>query len=109
MPFNFDPSRRLQGEVGSVFWAEPVPGVLFRSVAKRVAGGLKGLHKAVFLDCACLPLKNCDDLFRTHGVQWVREDKAVVLTKSRSLAAEDHDLITELVVQRENGKCLDYS
>ncbi|XP_035715748.1 phenolphthiocerol synthesis polyketide synthase type I Pks15/1 [Folsomia candida] len=103
MPFNFDPSRRLQGEVGSVFWAEPVPGVLFRSVAKRVAGGLKGLHKAVFLDCACLPLKNCDDLFRTHGVQWVREDKAVVLTKSRSLAAEDHDLITELVVQRENG------
>ncbi|XP_021946582.1 phenolphthiocerol synthesis polyketide synthase type I Pks15/1-like [Folsomia candida] len=98
-----DLGRRLQGEVGSVFWAEPVPGVLFRSVAKRVAGGLKGLHKAVFLDCACLPLKNCDDLFRTHGVQWVREDKAVVLTKSRSLAAEDHDLITELVVQRENG------
>lgn len=44
----------------------------FRSLAKLKVYELLagGGQQHVFLDCNCLPVKNCDDLFRLNGVQW---------------------------------------
>jgi hypothetical protein len=60
-------------------------------------------HKSVFLDCSCLPLKNCDELFRSSGVQWVEDGNvAAIIVKSQSLPRENRQRITELIVQKEN-------
>ncbi len=80
----------------------------FRSIAKLVADRLPSTHKAVFLDHNVLPVKNCDELFRTDGVQMVEGKDGSpswngIMVKSRSIGKDDQDLITKYVVEKENG------
>lgn len=79
----------------------------FRSMAKLKAQAMPGLGKTVFLDNNVLPLKNCDDFFHRHGVQWVEpkgeERFSAVMVKPRALAAEEHAKVTELVIGKEKS------
>lgn len=109
-------SFSLQNEVDKVYVLRSTENLKFRSLAKlkmyELIGG-RGQRRHVFLDCNCLPVKNCDDLFRLSGVQWcglngTGEEFAGILVNSTSMRGVDMEKITRKVVERENlqGKSL---
>lgn len=88
-----------------MWWVGPEEGkgLHFRSFAKAIAARLPALHKTVFLDCGVLPIKNCDELFRLTGTQFVESGHfAAIMVKSRSIGKDEQDLITNLVIAKEN-------
>ncbi|XP_035707663.1 mycocerosic acid synthase-like polyketide synthase [Folsomia candida] len=103
-------SFSLQNEVDKVYVLRSTENLKFRSLAKlkmyELIGG-RGQRRHVFLDCNCLPVKNCDDLFRLSGVQWcglngTGEEFAGILVNSTSMRGVDMEKITRKVVEREN-------
>lgn len=63
-------SYYLQREVDKVCDLKSVKNLQFRTLAKIQLHNLLAGQQFVFLDCNCLPVKNCDELFRLNGVQW---------------------------------------
>lgn len=95
-----------------VYFSKPVENLSFRSLAKLKLQQLMAgerQQRFVLLDCNCLPIKNCDDLFRLNGVQWSElgetgEEFAAIVANSTLMRDGDLDTVMRLVVGRETLK-----
>ncbi|OXA61404.1 Glycogenin-1 [Folsomia candida] len=109
---SLDMGRRLQSEFQICHRIDPLLLQLngipyqFRSTAKIYAQQLPQLDHSVFIDCNCLALKNCDELFRQNGVQWVKQtgsEYAAIVVQSSTVTKENKKTNIEKIVSRENG------